>query len=111
MTVSSIPMQEDLAGEKRPIVAEIFVSSYRLYWNPVSFLITNSIGDIDLSCFGSAVIVAILFVSVWVSPGIGVDGVFVVPAALPSWLTVEITEEPRMLWMALMLKSDRGSKK
>ena len=89
-------VNEDLTGDKQPSLAEIFVSSNLLYWKPVSFLITNSIGEMDLSCLGSVVIVAMLFVPA--AGSFGISGSFVVIVEVCSWFGgTDDDEDPRML--------------
>ena len=101
-----------MIGEIPLIVADIFVSSNLLNWNPVSFLIVISMGEIDLSCFSSDVIVAMLFVWASISAGSEDASVVVVVNEHVSCSTEETTvEDPRMPCIAFILKSDRGSVK
>ncbi len=110
MTASSKDNDDDLIGENPPIEAEILVSSNLLNWNPVSFLIITSMGEIDLSCLWSDVIVAMLFVCVCCSSDSAVASVVLIEE-------VSLEDEggmepvPRIPCMALMLKSERGSTK
>lgn len=100
-------------GEIPLIVADIFVSSNLLNWNPVSFLIVISMGEIDLSCFSSDVMVAMLFV--WVSISAGSEDANVVVVVVNEHVSSSIEEttvaDPRMPCIAFILKSERGSVK
>lgn len=101
-------------GEIPLIVADIFVSSNLLNWNPVSFLIVISMGEIDLSCFSSDVMVAMLFVWVSISAGsedANVVVVVVVNEHVSSSIEETTVADPRMPCIAFILKSERGSVK